>query len=431
MDQLTISKEIPSIAKYDVVVCGGGPSGFIAAIAAARGGAKVALIESNGFLGGMATAGLVAPISNFRKNNELVIGGIPWEFVKRLEEAGGAKVEYPGGNVSFQPSLYMLIAQRMVIEAGAELYLHAFISGCRTDEENNVTHVLIESKSGTQAIEGEYFIDATGDGDIAHYADVPMQDFGTSLQPASMCFCLGGVDIDKLQNLHHDTQMTSGIKYIQTRFRELAASKDIPNFGGPWMNYSFSQHSVIVNMTRMEADMTNEREQTRAECALREDAYALVNLLRENFEEFKDAYIHNYAPQAGIRETRHILGMHVLTGEEYVNAFHFDDAIGRCPHPIDIHASKDSSQSLTSLKEAAYIPYHSLIAADFPNLLVPSRCFSADRIAFASARVQASVMGMGQAAGFAAAMCAQTDNPVQQVDVQLLRKTLMGLGANI
>ena len=125
MQTLEIQKSVPVVASYDVVVCGGGPAGFIAAIAAAREGAKTALIEQYGFLGGMATAGLVAPISVFSYNNALVIGGIPWEFIKRLEEMGGALIEQPLHNVAFDPELYKLCAQRMVTEAGVDLYMHS------------------------------------------------------------------------------------------------------------------------------------------------------------------------------------------------------------------------------------------------------------------------------------------------------------------
>ena len=111
MQTILLQKEVPVIAKYDVLICGGGPAGIMAAIAAARGGAKTALIERYGFVGGMATAGLVAPISVFRYNDELVVGGIPWEFVKRMEELGGARVEMPLGNVSCQPEIFKQIGR--------------------------------------------------------------------------------------------------------------------------------------------------------------------------------------------------------------------------------------------------------------------------------------------------------------------------------
>ena len=118
---IEISKQVPIVGNYDVVVCGGGPAGFIAAIAAARSGAKTAVVEQYGFLGGMATMGLVTPLSVFTYNNEKVIGGIPWEFIERLEKMGGCIIEKPLGNVAFDPELYKLLCQQMMLEAGVRV----------------------------------------------------------------------------------------------------------------------------------------------------------------------------------------------------------------------------------------------------------------------------------------------------------------------
>ena len=157
----------------------------------------------------------------------------------------------------------------------------------------------------------------------------------------------------------------------------------------------------MVNMTRTPADMLDPAQATRAECRLREDVHAFVALLKKYFPEFKNAELLFTAAQTGVRETRHIKGEHVLTGEEYLNAVHFEDAVSRGAHPIDIHTAGDTTQKCQFLKNAAYIPYRSLIVPGFDNLLVAGRCFSADQVASASVRVQASVMGLGQAAGCA------------------------------
>ena len=123
---ITITKKIPIVGKYDTIVCGGGPAGIIAALASARNGAKTALIERYGFLGGAATAALVNPISVFKNHGNQVIKGMPWEFVKRLSEYGGAIDDYENGNVPVDSEKYKLIAQRMLIEAGVKLYLHSY-----------------------------------------------------------------------------------------------------------------------------------------------------------------------------------------------------------------------------------------------------------------------------------------------------------------
>jgi glycine/D-amino acid oxidase-like deaminating enzyme len=424
-------REVPVIAEYDVVICGGGPSGFIAAIAAARGGARTALVERYGFLGGMATAGLVAPISVFNYNGRRIIDGIPWEFVERLIEIEGAREEKPLGNITFSPEKYKLIAQRMVIEAGVTLYFHSYLTGCRK-EENRLTHIVMENKNGTEAIAAKYFIDCTGDADLSFQAGVPMQPVSAELQPATLIFMLGGVDTASLPMIRHSQQ---GVNYHDVSMRqilgELGRNNKLPLYGGPWYCGVLDNGIVLVNMTRTYADMTDNRQATKAECLLREDVFTFVNILKENVPAFKDAFLVSTAPQTGTRETRRIKGEYTLTGEEYLEARDFPDAVSRGCHPVDIHSSGSSNQRCEFLKDAAFIPYRCLIAPGFPNLLVGGRAFSADGVASASVRVQASVMGLGQAAGVAAALSLQSGKDVSDVNIEELRNRLIEYGANL
>lgn len=431
MDFITQTKEVPVVGAYDVVVCGGGPAGLIAAVAAARGGARTALIERYGFLGGMATAGLVAPISVFNYNGRRIIDGIPWEFVERLAEIGGAEEEKPLGNITFSPEKYKLVAQRMLLEAGVTLYFHSYLTGCRKTE-GRITHIVVENKNGAEALAARYFIDATGDADLAHLADVPMQPASGMLQPASLIFMLGGVDTDALPMLRHSQQ---GVNYHDLAIREtlerLRQTQDVPLFGGPWYCGVLSKGVVLVNMTRTQVNMADNREATAAECLLHEHVHRFTELLRRHVPAFRNASLLATATQTGVRETRRIKGYHTLTGEEYLHAVDFPDAVSRGCHPVDIHAASSTQQRCEFLKEAAFIPYRTLIAPGFPNLLVAGRSFSADAVASASVRVQASVMGLGQAAGAAAAQCVRTGVDVAEVDVEQLRKTLTAYGANL
>ena len=366
MEKIRWSKEIPVAGCYDVVVCGGGPAGFIAAVAAAREGARVALVEQYGFLGGMATMGFVAPLSVFTYNGAQVIGGIPWEFVRRLEAMGGGLVEHPLGNVAFDPELYKLCVQRMVLEAGVELFLHAYFSGCRMDGKR-VTHVFIESKNGTEALAAKVFIDATGDGDLAAAAGVPMQPRemlpagapapgtadgpaadaaalssavdacpapGTAdgpaadavpfapapLQPVSTYFILSGVDTSApriREAMHHNRQgVNCQCESIRADLQAHAAEWGIPDFGGPWFCTTLHDGSVTVNMTRTSVDACDNRAFSSAECRLREDVFRMAAILRDHFPEFRNSYVSAVAPHAGVRETRRILGVHTITAEE-------------------------------------------------------------------------------------------------------------------
>lgn len=435
METIRIEKNIPVVGRYDVVVCGGGPAGFIAAIAAARKGASVALVEQYGFLGGMATTSYVAPLSVFTYKGRKVIGGIPWEFIERLEELGGGLIEKPLGNVAFDPELYKLLCQRMVLEAGVKLYLHSYLSGCVCGD-GRISQVIIENKSGSQALEAAVFIDCTGDADLAYMAGVPMQDkSGRPLQPMSSYFILNGVDTDSpmvREAMHHNKQGENCYCLpMRKKMLELQEELDIPDFGGPWYCTTLHDGCVAVNVTRVSADACDAEQLSAAECSLREDCFRMAGIFRKLFPEFRNCYVASVAVNGGVRETRNIKGMHVISAQEYLNAFHYEDSISRGAHPIDIHASKGASQSVTFLEEPAYVPYRALIAEGFPNLLVAGRCLSADRVAFASLRVQASCMGSGQAAGVAAALASASGVAVQDVDVPSLVAELKDMGAQL
>ena len=392
---ITITKTANYAGKYDVVVCGGGPAGFIAAIAASREGAKTAIVEQYGFFGGMATAGFVNPISVFSYNGALVTGGIPWEFVNRLQEAGGAEIESPLANIAFEPEHYKLIAQRMVLEAGVDIYMHSYITGCVKDG-NRIKYVIIDNKNGTEALEGKVFVDCTGDGDLAAMAGVPMQAQDGPLQPLSSYFILGGVDTSTpmmKEAVHHNRQgVNCHCLPVREKLLALQDKLNIPEFGGPWFCLTKQPGVVTVNMTRTGGNACDNREFSHAECRLREDAFRMAEILKENVEEFKNSWLISVSLQAGVRETRRIKGMHIITGDEYLNSFKYPDSISRCAHPIDIHVAKGATQNITFLKKPAFVPYRALIAPDFPDLIVAGRCISAGKTAFASIRVQSSCM---------------------------------------
>lgn len=437
MEKIKQEREIPVVGKYDVVVCGGGPGGIMAAIAAARGGAKTCLIERYGFLGGMATAGLVAPISVFNYNGRRIINGLPWEFVERLEQIGGAREEKPLGNITFSPEKYKLVAQRMLKEAGVDIYFHSYITGVGMDKNagsNRIEYVIIDNKNGAEAVAGKYFIDATGDSDLAAMAGVPMQPVKGQLQPASLIFMLSGVDTDALPMIRHSQQ---GVNYHDLMIRDLftklreEGTEDVPMFGGPWYCGILADGIVLVNMTRHFADMTDNRVAGDMECLLRENAHRYTELLRKYIPAFKNAELIATAPMTGIRETRRIKGAHTLTGEEYLEAIDFEDSVARGCHPVDIHSANSTNQRCQFMKDARFVPYRSLYATEYPNMLVAGRNFSADEVASASVRVQASVMGLGQAAGTAAAMCVEGNTDVNGIDTDELRRRLVNMGANL
>jgi len=421
--------------KYDVVVCGGGPAGLISAISAARNGAKTLLIERYGFLGGMATLSLVSPLSVFNKKGKRIIGGIPLEFAEMMETLGGADTSYPSGNIHFDPEIFKLAAQRMVLASGASLLFHSYITGCEMDKDmsGRIKSIVVENKSGQQKIEAKYFIDCTGDADIVNFAGLPFrigESDSKELQPMTLWFRLGGVDTDNLENME---MREGGKRHSNVRIREalmaLGDEAHVPKFGGPWMLTTFRKGEASINMSRYAGDGTDVLSLTDAECVLREDVFKLVELLKGNFAEFKNCYIIDTGTQVGIRETRRIDGLYEMNVDDILTSKDFPDTIAKGGHPVDIHKADSRVQDLRPVSNGYNIPYRVMLPKGSENLIVAGRPVSATREAFASIRVQATAMALGQAAGTAVAMCCKKGISVYELNGTELHNVLAEQGA--
>ena len=416
--------------EYDVAVLGGGPGGIAAATAAARLGLKTVLIEKNSFLGGMAAAGLVEPISEFNKGGRRVIGGIGWELMEKLAAMGGAQLDYPIGNVPYDTELFKLAAQRMVLGSGVALILQAVFAGCKCDGAH-IDEISLIAPGGETHVRARVHVDCTSDAVLAFAANAPMQPVPAVMQPATLIFRMGGVDTSALINMEPREENT---RYYQKAVQEkLLALREaglaMPNFGGPWFCTVLREGVVNINMTRVAAVPFDTLDAARAECELREQVFTFAGLLKSYFEPFRNAYVLQTGTQAGYRESRRLRGAYVLTGDDLLTARAFEDTIAHCAHPVDIHHTGDSGQSVRFLPEAGSIPFRTLYAEAPENLLIGGKCISADREAFAAARVMACVMAVGQAAGTAAAMCARSGCRPKEIDVEALRETLLENGA--
>jgi hypothetical protein len=431
------AREIAVCASADVVVCGGGPAGLMAATAAARRGAKTLLVERHGFLGGMATAAMVGPMSKFNLGGKRIVGGLPEELVQSMHALGGAIVDLQSGNIPYDPEVYKLAAQRLVLGAGVETLLHAQVAGVHSAEKRpgRISHVMIETKSGREAVAANVIIDATGTGDLISRTNLPCemrnQRTGGDLQPMTLYFRLGGVDTSGLTLL----MSQDGTKYAHPELRavldeEVAAGR-LRNYGGPWAVHGSTLRAgeVSVNATRFPGNAADARELTRAELAMREEVQVIVAAFRRAAPAFRNCFLIDTAPQVGIRETRSIRGLYTMTLDDVLTPRGFPDTVAKGGHPVDIHRATDSLQHAQFITQPYDIPYRALVPVGSENVLVAGGLVSATREAFGSIRVQAQCMALGQAAGTAAAMCIATGQSVSDLDGAALRQRLGAAGA--
>ena len=203
---------------------------------------------------------------------------------ERLQKRGAALVEMPKGHVSVHGEDFKLVMQEMLLESGVELYTNSYLSDC-VEKDGCITHLIIESKSGTEALAAGMVIDATGEGDVCRRAGVPMMPTEGALQPLSLCFVPEGVDATTpllRDYIHHDGKdgRASCQKEIHAYLAECVAQGKLGQFGGPWFNSMVQGNALAVNVTRCAADASRREEVTRAEKQLREDMFTIVALLK-------------------------------------------------------------------------------------------------------------------------------------------------------
>jgi ribulose 1,5-bisphosphate synthetase/thiazole synthase len=450
-------RRIPVVTEADVIVAGGGPGGLPAAIAAARHGAKVVLIERYGFLGGLATAGLVAPILGHTasRSHTPIVEGLLKEMTERMHALGGALTWEEAcreWGIRFDAETFKRVADEMVQEAGVNLMLHALVTDAVV-EDGQITATIIESKSGRQAVAGKVIVDATGDADVASRAGAQIRqgrDFDGRVESMGSFMHIGGVP-----ELSEEQLATARDKVQQAmdggRFRFYN-----PGFTGT--NTMHRDH-FSPNMTRWPGDPTDARDLTQAEVGVRREAWKLLAFLREEVPGFENCYL-RLTSQVGPRESRQVMGDYVLTGEDVHQGHKFEDAIARGSWWIDIHCPLGHTYPVhlcivecprqercpfwaaehgkTMRKRADLYPpdddwydisYRCLTARGIDNLLVSGRCISATHQGMAGARVMGTCVAIGQAAGTAAAMAVRLGVKPRDVDVDRLRRALRDDGA--
>ena len=416
------AREIPVRAQVDVLVVGGGPSGIMAALAAAADGLKVMLIESRGYLGGNLTTGL--PILAFLgpKGNQ-IIRGRAQKFIDRLREKGAASGHKP---CRLHISLTIIdgeqvkrTAYEMLEEAGVEVQFYTFFSDAIV-ADGVVKGVAIESKAGREAVFAKVVIDCTGDGDVAFRSGVECRkgDADGGMQPPTLMFSMRGVDVQKLRDaivLHPEIydmdrmppgQFASG-NFITVGLRgmiekALEEGLDLP-VSRTILISSLEPDVIGVNMTRVcGTDPTDPLNYTRCEAEALRQIPIVVEYLRRYVPGFENALIHKVAPFTGIRESRVIIGKYVLTADDILSMRKFADPVCLAGYPLDIHHPKGGDCTLVYSEDAYQIPYRVLVPEKIGGLLVAGRCSSMTHEAMAATRVMSTCMALGEAAGVAA-----------------------------
>lgn len=411
-------------AEAEVVVVGGGPGGLCAAVAAAEEGADVLLIERYGFLGGMATAGLVNPFMPWVAGGKPIVRGLFERLTQRLDDYGGWGG--PRQPSAFDEEMFKFVAEDLCEEAGVRLQLHTMLAD--VDVANaKVRRIATLSKSGLRAVEGDIFIDGTGDGDLAAWAGAEVEigrEEDGHCQPMTLCFRMMNVDIDRIPSRAEINELYD-------------AAKERGEIDNPRENvlkfFTTHDREVHFNTTRVVMhDATSAEEMTDAELIGRRQVRQMVRFLVNEVPGFEDAWLEEMAAQIGIRESRRVMGDHVLTVDEVLEAKKFDDGIARGSYSVDIHNPAGTGTVIKHLPpgEAYDIPYRCLTPRGFDNMLIAARCISCDHGAHSSMRVMPIVMAIGEAAGCAAQMALE-DADVRAVDVQALREKLVERGASI
>ena len=410
--------------RYDLAVLGGGFAGVAAALSAARAGARVLLVEKSNCLGGAAVNSLVNPFMRYRTEIDGahvdLAAGIFTEIHRRLEERNAMRKE------DFLEEELKFPLNDMMEEAGVDLLFHAYLFRVNR-ADGRIQSVSVATKSGEMQLEAEYFIDATGDAQLAYLSDCPAvlgREPDHLCQPMTLCFRVGNVDVERFYESRERLKAAHAQSLAAGEL--LNPREDILVFRTP------SPNVLHFNTTRVvRKNPTSPIEVTEAEVLARKQVREIYELMKRHADGLENSFLMMTGAEIGVRESRMIVGDYVLTEADCRGCVKFEDAIAACNYDIDIHNPEGAGTSHYYFPAGQYytIPYRSLIPQGVENLLVAGRCISSDHGAQASYRIMPTVCCMGEAAGQATALAVKSKVGVREIDVSTLQNELKKNGA--
>jgi FAD-dependent oxidoreductase family protein len=438
MKEIHLNETIPVAYEADVLVIGGGPAGVGAALSAARQGMKVIVVEQANCLGGIATSGLHGHICQYTSQGGeyRVVGGICHEFAEKTLDRGYG--EYNGASFDFEVEAFKLILEEMFKEAGIRVFYYTQFSDVIV-EDGKIQAVIIQSKSGRQAIAPKMVIDSTGDADVAFRAGAPFEkgrDSDGATQPMTLMFQIGGIDCDKVnqfRNVEYPQKYNDDNTYkLHGVWKEAQDNGDMEPFQDGimgWWHTNTRPDQLGINFTHIFGkDCTKMEDLTYATIEGRRQAFQCVDVYRKYIPGMEDCWMSHSAAVIGTRESRRIVGEYVITEQDLMAEKEFNDSIGYGSFFIDVHNCTGigmDHETWNPPKGFKYqIPYRSLIPKKIDNLLVAGRCISCTHIALGSLRVMPQCVLEGEAAGLAANLAIKGDVVPGEIDVKELQQLI-------
>ena len=431
METVSYTREIPVYKRFDVIVCGAGPAGICAAVAAARQGAKVALLERYGVPGGNLTCGHVGPILGMVGK-----GTMRDELMALLEVPDNDMIGRVG--VAHDMQRAKTVLTEFIHHENIEVYLQTMAADALV-EDRRITGVVISTKEGLLALEGKVVVDATGDGDVAAFAGCQIEKGREDglMQPVTLEFTLDNVDEDRGVICIGDVD---DVAFNGQRFldycKQCAQKGMLPeHLAAVRLHPTVHKGERQVNTTQANGvDSTKIEDLYPAELALRGQIDTLIRFFRENLPGYENCKYIASGTTTGVRESRRVVGEYLITAEELAAGKRFDDVVvHKAEFIVDIHNPAGAGQAEEKIQYVVPydLPYGCFVPKGVDGLMTAGRCISGTHRAHASYRVMSICMAMGQAVGVAAALCARQGCQPRELDVKALQKELAALGVEL